>query len=62
MSHATGPQRGERNHRCKFRFRLDGSRLLYSLVGRNDGAERTEETLMLYELAQIIVLSKDLHA
>ena len=60
MSDATGPQRGERNHRRK--FRLDRSRRLRSPGGRNDGAEGTEETLMLYELAQIIVLSKDLHA
>jgi hypothetical protein len=59
MAHSACPLRGEREHWCEFRLGRD--LLLWSGGRRNDGAERTEEALMLYELAQIIVLSKDLH-
>jgi len=59
VSHSPGPQGRERNHLCE--LGLDGGRRLHCLGRPDDGAERAEETLMLYELAQIIVLSKDLH-
>jgi len=60
MSDAASPQGGERDDRRQ--FRLDrGCRLLRRRGRSHDGTERADEPLMLYELAQIIVLSKDLH-
>jgi hypothetical protein len=60
MSDAACPQGGERDDRGQ--LRLDHRRRLLRRRGSaNDGTERTKEPLMLYELAQIIVLSKDLH-